>query len=480
MRHKVGGRCWFAMELKSFEISVEDVGGKLCGIILERWRDFSLWIRRRVLGEGQGVRKRKEGNLDWTGALTRQEGSSFVLFVMWEEEILFGLSGGKRNPGGRIGDDQGEVEEEKRSFAEVTKAKVGRLRDVVWLQLGGRDLRSRDEQLGLCLVGRWEFEDAVEVERVLRKGIRYFEDKVFHIERRCLGSWGIVAEVGGGSSCFAIQLWCEVPPWVSMVVSMQREGEDKGERWRRGMAGDIEAVAHKNGKGKVVVEERCSSSDVGERKIGEGSGPKGYWAEFNKRGPGPGVCIGAFKEPRALGVKIVTFERSLDDAFLGVVLITEAGGTSIADESLLEEASRAVVDPLRVIWADGSERGASTKLEGGAKAYGGKVLLARDLESGLEGEERRATVLWMSFLTFYRCLGMPIEGFEGEIMELMKRMKERKDLKGNLVGKKRKVQKISRSDRELKKLECSVNYSGTERGANDSAKRKVIKALIKP
>lgn len=28
-----------------------------------------------------------------------------------------------------------------------------------------------------------EFEDAVEVERVLRKGIRYFEDKVFHIER---------------------------------------------------------------------------------------------------------------------------------------------------------------------------------------------------------------------------------------------------------------------------------------------------------
>ena len=45
MRHKVGGRCWFAMELKSFEISVEDVGGKLCGIILERCRGLSLWIR---------------------------------------------------------------------------------------------------------------------------------------------------------------------------------------------------------------------------------------------------------------------------------------------------------------------------------------------------------------------------------------------------------------------------------------------------
>ena len=33
---------------------------------------------------------------------------------------------------------------------------------------------------GLFLAG---FEDAVEVERVLRKGSRYFEDKVFHIER---------------------------------------------------------------------------------------------------------------------------------------------------------------------------------------------------------------------------------------------------------------------------------------------------------
>ena len=50
---------------------------------------------------------------------------------------------------------------------------------------------------------------------------------------------------------------------------------------------------------------------------------------------------------------------------------------------------------------------------------------------------------------------MPIEGFEGEILLLLKRMKERKELKGNLAGKRRKVQKISRFERELKKLECS-------------------------
>ena len=71
--------------------------------------------------------------------------------------------------------------------------------------------------------------------------------------------------------------------------------------------------------------------------------------------------------------------------------------------------------------------------------YGGKTLLARDLESGLEEKEGSASISWMSFTTFYRGLGMPIEGFEGEIMVLMKRMKERKELKGNLAGKRRKV-----------------------------------------
>ena len=47
------------------------------------------------------------------------------------------------------------MEDEKRSFVDVAKARRGRLGDVIWLQLGGRELRSREEQLGHCLVGRW-------------------------------------------------------------------------------------------------------------------------------------------------------------------------------------------------------------------------------------------------------------------------------------------------------------------------------------
>lgn len=40
-----GGSCSFDVELRSFEISVEDAGGKLRGIILERSRGFNSWIR---------------------------------------------------------------------------------------------------------------------------------------------------------------------------------------------------------------------------------------------------------------------------------------------------------------------------------------------------------------------------------------------------------------------------------------------------
>ncbi|RVW62984.1 hypothetical protein CK203_059290 [Vitis vinifera] len=40
-----GGSCWFAIGSKSFEISVDVLGKKLKGIIVERSRGFTLWIR---------------------------------------------------------------------------------------------------------------------------------------------------------------------------------------------------------------------------------------------------------------------------------------------------------------------------------------------------------------------------------------------------------------------------------------------------
>ena len=38
-------RCWFAMDAKIFECSVEVVASKLHGVILERSRGYSSWIR---------------------------------------------------------------------------------------------------------------------------------------------------------------------------------------------------------------------------------------------------------------------------------------------------------------------------------------------------------------------------------------------------------------------------------------------------
>ena len=43
----------------------------------------------------------------------------------------------------------------KKTFVDVAKELAGRLGEALWLQVGGRGLRSREEGLGWCLVGRW-------------------------------------------------------------------------------------------------------------------------------------------------------------------------------------------------------------------------------------------------------------------------------------------------------------------------------------
>ena len=71
-----GGKGWFAVESKTFEISIEEVWGKWRGIILERSKDFSSWIK---FGE-KSLSYLLEGVEDWC----RGESSSRCLKV-WEE-----------------------------------------------------------------------------------------------------------------------------------------------------------------------------------------------------------------------------------------------------------------------------------------------------------------------------------------------------------------------------------------------------------
>ena len=75
------------------------------------------------------------------------------------------------------------------------------------------------------------------------------------------------------------------------------------------------------------------------------------------------------------------------------------------------------------------------------------------------GKERDMCWQSSSLAKFSRYLGMPTKGFEGEILFLLK-MKERKLQKGKLDGRKRRKLEPSKFERELRKLEWTVNYIG--------------------
>ena len=71
-----GGKCWFAVESKTFEISIEVVRGKLRGTILERSKGFSSWIR---FGE-KSLSLLLEGVEAWC-----RGGSNLRHLKVWEE-----------------------------------------------------------------------------------------------------------------------------------------------------------------------------------------------------------------------------------------------------------------------------------------------------------------------------------------------------------------------------------------------------------
>ena len=75
-------------------------------------------------------------------------------------------------------------------------------------------------------------------------------------------------------------------------------------------------------------------------------------------------------------------------------------------------------------------------------------------------EEREWDEGWNSsyLAKFNRCIGMPMEGFEEEILFLLRRMKGRIDQKGQ-DGVSRKTKSLSsKAVRELKKLGWTVSY----------------------
>lgn len=63
-----------------------------------------------------------------------------------------------------------------------------------------------------------------------------------------------------------------------------------------------------------------------------------------------------------------------------------------------------------------------------------------------------------SLVKFSKALGFSTKGVEGEILKLLVKLKTRRD-----QGKKKGTLGLTRFDREVKKLECSINYDGESR-----------------
>ena len=196
-----GGKCWFAVESKSFEISIEEVRGRLRGTIWERSKGLSSWIRfgekgLSLLLEGveawcrgesnskllkvwdEGARKfRLECRSNVAGrfllcsvrdverkkfCLVFLEGNGLVggWFLLAKKLRALGVSSTEvrnsyqcESTMGKVESNVNTSENESGSYAEVVKGKIGESVDSMRVYLGEKEMMCREEQLRRCLVG---------------------------------------------------------------------------------------------------------------------------------------------------------------------------------------------------------------------------------------------------------------------------------------------------------------------------------------
>ena len=136
------------------------------------------------------------------------------------------------------------------------------------------------------------------------------------------------------------------------------------------------------------------------------------------------------------------------------------GGSSGLGE-FLENEILGDMEPLRVVSVDGSEWGTgidSALLEDGQESVKEKSVKIRPECMGYDNWEDSC------LLKFSEFLGVNTVGFEEEILKLMRKLEAQQE------GDKRKDHPIeTRCERELRKLECTINYSGKSqnRGGRD-------------
>ncbi|RVX04946.1 putative ribonuclease H protein [Vitis vinifera] len=183
-----GGRCCFVVEAKSFEILIEELGGKLRGCIWERSKGVSSWIRfreasLRCLLDGVEVCCREVNNSAW--AIGWEEGNRKYRMEAWSAVRMgqgkgqsFGWNslaerlrdlgvtplGGLQGPKGSEdllrtkGGSKVQWREkgvELKTYADAVRKSPGRVGQSVWIKVGEGEVRGRIEQMSQCLVGWW-------------------------------------------------------------------------------------------------------------------------------------------------------------------------------------------------------------------------------------------------------------------------------------------------------------------------------------
>ena len=132
----------------------------------------------------------------------------------------------------------------------------------------------------------------------------------------------------------------------------------------------------------------------------------------------------------------------------------QGGSSGLGGLHVLGEEEEEGVLPLEIV-AENEVKGGSGQ-EGMIVEYGQEEGFVEATPLAVEGYENWEDSMLVKFSAF---LGFATEGFKTHIVDLMRQMVKNQN-KGTRPGQ----TPVSRSERELKKLECTINYGGQRSG----------------
>ena len=138
----------------------------------------------------------------------------------------------------------------------------------------------------------------------------------------------------------------------------------------------------------------------------------------------------------------------------------QGGSSGLGGSYVLREEVEGVL-PLEIVVANEMKGGCNQ--EGMMVEYGQGEDIVEATPLAVEGYEKWEDSMLVKFSEF---LGFATEGFETQIIELMRQMVKTQN-KGPRPGQ----TPVSRCERELKKLECTINYGGQRSGKSANRDR---------